>query len=105
MNVLSRQREMDLIPTVQLMTVRIEHALFQAACEIGRPADDIATAGLLALAQSAAALRSAFSIPVSVWAEANRLASDPTSLTSSLPPLPATRVLEARVAPGAPRKN
>lgn len=89
---------MDLAPLVQQMAVRIEHAVFLATRESGRTADDSVLAALLALATSAAALRSAFDIPVEVWAECNRIAQSPSSLLSLLPPQPAAVALQNRLA-------
>ena len=110
MNAIPRPREMDLAPLVQLMGVRTEAALFVTAQGQGREADDVVHAALLSLAVSAASLRSAFNIPIETWADCNRIALDPDSLTNTLPQLPAARDLALRLtppkrlAPPAPQK-
>lgn len=91
MNHLSRAHEQDLGPLVQRMSNSIEDALIKPWRESGRPQADLFLAGLLSLAVTARALRSAGGLPVEAWAEACRIAADTTSLTYTMPVLPAMK--------------
>jgi len=73
------------------MSNAIEAALIKPWRESGRPLADLHLAGLLSLAVTARALRDAGGIPVEAWAEACRIASDTTSLTYTMPVLPAKK--------------
>lgn len=73
------------------MSNAIEAALIKPWRESGRPPADLHLAGLLSLAVTARALRSAGGLPVEAWAEACRIAADTTSLTYTMPVLPATK--------------
>lgn len=92
MNHISRAREQDLGPLVQRMSNAIEDALIKPWRESGRPQADLFLAGLLSLAVTARALRSAGDVPVEAWAEACRIAADTSSLTYTMPVLPAIHI-------------
>lgn len=71
------------------MSNAIEDALIKPWRQSGRPHADLFLAGLLSLAVTARALRSAGDVPVEAWAEACRIAADTSSLTYTMPVLPA----------------
>ena len=51
----------------------------------GRPPEDLQASALLAAALLGSIARSAGGFPTTAWAEANRLAQDPTSLINTAP--------------------
>jgi hypothetical protein len=55
----------------------------------GRPVSDLHAASLLTAAALGMAARIAGDLPVEAWAEANRIAQDPTSLINTSPELKA----------------
>lgn len=100
-----RRVEQDLAPVVQSLEVRFAHEVVAEVARTGRDPEDVAKAALVALAATAHALRLKFQLPVQAWAEANRIAQDSRSFTNSLPTLPLTRELAARLAVRSTQSN
>lgn len=90
-----RRIEQDLLPLTQHITIRATGAVVQTANDLERDGYDAAKAGLIALALAAHQLRENFDLPIEAWAEANRIALSPCSLTNSTEPLPSTNALIA----------
>lgn len=56
----------------------------------GRPTEDLHASALLAAAALGSIARDAGDFPLPAWAEANRLAQDPSSLINTAPAAPAS---------------
>ena len=90
MNHFPRLRQQDLGPLAARMAEAAQLAFIREWRRSGRPSEDLHASALLASALLGSAARSSGGFPLPAWAEANRLAQDPTSLLNTAPVPPAS---------------
>ncbi|MDR6455523.1 hypothetical protein [Variovorax paradoxus] len=85
-----RLRQQDLGPLVARMAEAAQLAFIREWRRSGRPPEDLHAGALLASALLGSAARDSGAFPLPAWAEANRLAQDPSSLLNTAPATPAS---------------